>query len=228
MKLAGIHYLDLAILVGVAALAQHMQAVRPLRRVRPEAEKQMRYWQERVASLCTDRGPLPTIPVPPAGPAPEAWFGFINQLDEAGSAIWQRAGECAEPRSIVIPESVLHFKVDRFDEFEGDSERGFRAIFDFVDQHRPTRQLVAVTGHCDETYTDEHNYLLSFRRALYVAGRIKTHLDGQGLRGGADYALLPVGMGRSQLLPREPGEAETEWWGRCRRIEITMRPGGSQ
>jgi len=216
--------IDVLLLLLMLGAAIHTQTSGHLRVVIPVMRDQVAFWRQRAADLCTDPGPLPALP-PAEATDPSRQLALLSQLPSFSSTVWRTYVGCQEPRTVVIDEELLHFKVDSYDSFETDPEPGYEKIRGYVDLHVRARNRVYVIGHCDDTYTDEYNYLLSYRRALQVAGVIRAHLLAEGRRPGSDFVLLPIGMGKSQLLERRPGEALEAWRTRCRRVEISFRTG---
>ncbi len=186
---------------------------------------QMAFWERRASELCVEPDKRPRLKWPPADADPIIQLAFLNDQAAQYQKIWELYKGCQEPKSESIPEDVLHFKVDKYDEFESDPATGFQTIRSYVDQYIKTHKLIYVVGHTDETFTDEYNNLLSYRRALRVVDEIKNHLTRRRLQAGKDYSIYPVGMGEMQLLKPKSSEGLAEWHKRCRRIDIDFRAG---
>jgi outer membrane protein OmpA-like peptidoglycan-associated protein len=193
------------------------------------------FWQHRSQELCGTRPPLPAL-----AHAREV-LGEEQDLERVATyrdAVWEEYADCLEERVVEIPESLLRFTFNRWDAFDMEPWRLAEAkerIRGFVDEHKDRRRII-IRGHCDKFGDDDTNYVISFRRALYVAQIVRDHLatqmlpDGRKLRLGHDYFVIPIGMGRTVPVERRPGEDENDpgWRGRCRRIELAfqrIRPG---
>jgi outer membrane protein OmpA-like peptidoglycan-associated protein len=70
-----------------------------------------------------------------------------------------------------------------------------------------------VVGHTDRVGSDKYNQGLSEKRAKAVSD----YLISQGIP--ADK-ITREGKGKTELLPREPGESTQSWDARCRRVVI--------
>lgn len=213
--------LDVLLLLMVLGAAAQTQAARTLQSLGPVARDMHAFWDQRMSELCGGERAAPTLP--PLGTSPAAHLALLARLTPIAAEVWRLHESCQEPRTIVISEDLLHFRVNRHDEFEADPRPAFDRIAECVDQNVGGRSQIYIFGHTDDTYTTEYNDLLSYRRALEIAAVVRRHLDSRGLDPGAGYALYPVGMGESQLLPRNPGENLASWRTRCRRIELSFR-----
>jgi len=65
----------------------------------------------------------------------------------------------------------------------------------------------------------------AYRRARTIAGVVEAHLKARGFQVGRAYALYPIGMGKTQLLPKN-GLSVDDWRKACRRIELSFRGKG--
>ncbi len=217
--------LDVLLLLMILATAVHTIVVSRMRVLGPVTKFQQDFWQRRANELCS--GQVPLIPELPPNADSLQQMAFLDQLSPVSQKIWDRYQECLEPVTVVIDEELLHFKVDRYDQFESDPEPAFAKIRAYVDQNLKTHSQVYILGHTDDTFTDEYNYLLSYRRALYVAMVIQRHLAASKLQQGRNYALYPSGMGKAQPLARQANEGIEAWRTRCRRIELSFRSARS-
>ena len=187
------------------------------------AADQRTFWEQRASELCAPPGPA-LQHQPLSEDADEVTqLAYLREMIPRNHQVWDLYKSCQEPRMVTIDEDLLHFKVDKYDAFESNPEAGFKKIRDYVDQNVDTHNLIYVVGHTDDTFTDEYNYLLSYRRALRVVEEIQHHLANRGRHSGAHYTVSPVGMGESQLVEKQPGESTEAWRRRCRRIEIYFR-----
>ncbi len=100
--------------------------------------------------------------------------------------------------------------------------KAIKKIKSWVDSHTNSRNIF-IRGHADETGDDNYNYILSYRRALFVANIIKEHLNAKNLKQGVDYHLNIEGLGESRPVAKKAGENQNEWWARCRRIELAFQ-----
>lgn len=106
----------------------------------------------------------------------------------------------------------VHFDTDRYDIRPGDA-----AILDAKATLLQTHQAVRLrlTGHADERYTDEYNFVLGTRRAESA----KDYLVRRGI---AANRLETASMGETQPLdPRSNEEA----WALNRRVEFLLLSG---
>jgi outer membrane protein OmpA-like peptidoglycan-associated protein len=187
------------------------------------ATYQTAFWERRASELCVEQDQRPRLMPLPANADPVTQLARLAGQTDQYEKIWAMYEGCQEPKMETINEDLLHFKVNKYDDFESDPSPGFQTIRSFVDQYVKSHQLIYVIGHTDDTFTDEYNYLLSYRRALRITDEIKSHLTRERLQAGKDYMLYPVGMGKSQLVPQVAGESVDDWRKRCRRIEIYFR-----
>ena len=79
--------------------------------------------------------------------------------------------------------------------------------------------IVKVAGHTDATGSEAHNRILSERRAQYLAGMIKRHLEE---RFDSTRPLLVEAVGRGEFDPlvRRNSESQGEYYQRNRRVEL--------
>ncbi len=85
-------------------------------------------------------------------------------------------------------------------------------------------ERVTLTGHTDSVGTEEYNLSLSEKRAAFVRDKLVSEY-------GIPRELIEVvGKGKSELLPRRPGESDESYGARCRRVELSkvIRKGGGQ
>jgi len=157
-------------------------------------------------------------------------FKALTDLNIFVGKVWEEYKRCLEPISKPIPESLLHFKSGRFDEYEKNEKAGYAQIFMYVDQFIGTHNQIYVIGHTDvrSPYTDirkgdAYNYQLSYDRALEVSTKIEEYLSARGKKRGPDYQIHAIGMGRSELLDQKPGEAVDDWLTSCRRLKLEFR-----
>jgi len=214
---------DIGLLLAVLVVAAHTFIASRLQTLGPAARYQQTFWQARADELCEREG-VPRLPPLPADGDATDQLAFLDGLTGVSNRIWQMHQNCEEPRSIVLPEDLLHFRVDKYDEYETSPEPAFATIRNAVNEHLKARNQIYVLGHTDDTATDQHNYELSYKRALEVARVIERHLTGTlRLKARQDFALYPVGLGESQLLGLANREEVGRWRTRCRRIEISFR-----
>jgi outer membrane protein OmpA-like peptidoglycan-associated protein len=219
--------LDLVLLVIVLGVVMQTLTSRAIGKLAPVIQDQQRHWSELAMEPCVANQSPPAVPA--LAPGASAWdhIEVLLELRRIGPQIWSLYKGCREPRTEVINEELLHFRVNKFDEFETDPEPAYAKIRDFVDQNLAVRNQIYITGFTDDTFTDQYNFELSYRRALHVMNIIRQHLDAKGLTPGTSYRIYPLGMGRSQLLSRNHGENIDSWRRRCRRIELSFRSSGS-
>jgi outer membrane protein OmpA-like peptidoglycan-associated protein len=192
--------------------------------LRELGQSQMAFWESRVRELCGNQYRLPVSPSHLQDQAaPADWLRYLRELDDYRKKIWELYIECQEPKTVIINEELLHFRVNRFDDFESDPTPGLKKILDYVDTNRRTHGHIYVIGHTDDQADHRYNDHLSYRRALYVVDKVRAHLQSQQLVEGKDYTLYPLGMGEYQLLTRGTTESLDDWRKRCRRIELSFR-----
>lgn len=185
------------------------------------ADSERDFWSRRAAELCD--GSPPVAPNLEEMSDPVGLALTLFELIDFRDAVWLRYQRCREPRTVVIDEELLHFRVDRADQFESDPRPAFRTIMRHVDENIVSHPRIYVIGHTDERASERYNDYLSFRRALHVADEIRKHLRARQLIEGRDYAVYPVGRGELQPVERVPGETTAQFWRRCRRIELSFR-----
>lgn len=219
--------LDFALLGAIFWAAYHTYVSIGLGQVYAVSTEHDRFWADRVADMqqerCEEADKMHALPAL----HDDAVKTLVNlrALAPRRDELWRAYTDCQEPKTFLVDEELLHFKVDKDAEFEGDPERGFQAIRRYVDEQVASRRAIFVLGHTDDSFTDQYNNELSYRRARTVAGLIEAHLAIKGLRPGKDFAIYPIGMGETQLLPRE-GRDEEAWRKACRRIELSFRGRG--
>jgi outer membrane protein OmpA-like peptidoglycan-associated protein len=191
------------------------------RALREVADSEQDFWSRRGNELCDGVPPM----APNLGERPNRAELAVNliELTDYRDRIWQRYEGCREPRTVVIDEELLHFQVDKADEFESDPRPALRTIMWLVDENIASHPRIYVLGHTDERASERYNDHLSFRRALFVSDQIRKHLRSRQLAEGRDYTVYPVGRGEFQPVERLRRETDQEFWRRCRRIELSFR-----
>jgi outer membrane protein OmpA-like peptidoglycan-associated protein len=213
--------LDVLLLFLILAIAIHAIVVKRLSDVAPAVQSQVSFWQKRSSELCGDPNQRPALMMPSDSSDPLDQLKLLAVINDFSATVWKKYESCQEPISVNIPENLLHFKVDKFNEYVGDSEPGFAKIEENVDKYIDSHTQIYIVGHTDDTGSDEHNYELSYQRALQISVFIQEHLRGK--ERGKDYEIYPVGMGRARLLPQDANETQVDWRTRCRRIELQFR-----
>jgi outer membrane protein OmpA-like peptidoglycan-associated protein len=189
--------------------------------LRERAQAELEFWSERAGELCD--GPPSAAPSFGAHPDRVDFALFLAELATYRNRVWRRYASCREPRTVVIDEELLHFRVDEADEFESDPRPALKTIMRLVDENLASHPRIYVLGHTDERASKRYNDHLSFRRALFVADQVRKHLVSRGLTEGWDYAIYPVGRGELHPVERLRGETTHDFWKRCRRIELSFR-----
>ena len=225
--------LDVLLLLMILATAVHTIIVSRMRVLGPATQAQSEFWQQRANELCVGRKQIPAAPTLRLNADPLEQLAFLAELMPYSQKVWELYQGCQEPITREITEDLLHFKVNRFNEFEADTDvqAAFKTIRTYVDESLLTRRnQIYVMGHTDDTADDKYNYDLSYQRALYIAEGIQKYLAASGKQAGRDYAIYPVGMGKSQLKEQQSREPQDKWRTRCRRIELSFRSlrGGGQ
>ena len=147
----------------------------------------------------TQAGPPPPPP-PSAGPPPRTTAPAGPTCAQVILSMSNAIGE------------MVHFDTDRYDIRAGDAAILDRKL-DILRGHPGVR--VRITGHADERYTDEYNFVLGTRRAEAA----KDYL----VRRGVDGARLETAsMGETQ--PIDPASNE-EAWAKNRRDEFLVTVG---
>lgn len=80
-------------------------------------------------------------------------------------------------------------------------------------RHRGQLQRLVLVGHTDDIGSEEYNRWLGQKRVEFVISELVR-------RGVPPELLQGESAGRSQLLPRLPGEPLERWRKRCRRVEL--------
>ena len=217
MILAG----DVLALVFVLGVVLQALTARAIGALAPVTAEQQSHWQELADAPCVAAQSPPRVPALQSG----SW-GLISTLVGIGRVaprIWSLYTDCQEPITLIITEDLLHFKVNMYDQFESPEEPAYAKIRNYVDQNLAVRSDIYISGHTDDTFTDEYNFELSYKRALHVMAVIRSHLDSKNLTPGSSYRIFPLGMGKSQLLEKKRDESMDAWRRRCRRIELSFR-----
>jgi outer membrane protein OmpA-like peptidoglycan-associated protein len=217
--------------VGASELTLQMWQRKVLQQaVEEDSSSHRGFWNERAAELCVP------APEPPPRSRAGSMFEWIDSLEVVRTyrdVVWQRYSDCVDERVVVIPEELLRFKFDRADAFDMRPEALDQAkdrIRRLVDDN-PDRRRIYIRGHTDRVGTDEHNYVLSSKRAWYVGQVVLEHLRGKGLDSGRDFELIPEGLGKTRPVDRIAGESDEAFDRRCRRIQVAfqrLRPGSGQ
>ncbi len=215
--------IDVLALVVVLGAVLYTLSASALRVLRPAAEEQRIFWGRLATQLCVPPSQVPALPPLAADAGVIGQLAFLSEMRNVSATIWRIYEGCQEPRTVVINEDLLHFKVDEYQVFEAPPGPAFRKICAYVDANLDSHNQIYVSGHTDDTYTEDYNFELSYKRALTVAKVIRDHLAARNLQPGRDYDLYPLGMGESQLLSARAGENKTAWRTRCRRIELSFR-----
>jgi hypothetical protein len=219
--------LDLALLGVMFWAAYHTYVAFGLARVDAVALSQDAFWSARVAEMldarCREATDLTASKVRGADQVQR--LVDLHGLLREREMLWRVYAKCQEPKTFVVPEDLLHFRVNMDAAFEGNPEPGFQAIRRYVDENVESRRAIFILGHTDDTFTDRYNNELSYRRARTIAGVIEDHLAAKGLKAGKDFAIYPIGMGKTQLLPPNPADVDG-WRKACRRIELSFRAQG--
>ena len=168
--------LDVLLLFLILAIAIHAIVMKRLGGLKPTVQSQIAFWQERSSELCGDSSQRPTLPVLSDSSDPLEQLKSLAAVNDFSATVWEKYESCQEPISVNIPENLLHFKVNKFDEYVGDSEPGFTKIQENVDKHIESHTQIYVVGHTDDTGTEKLNYDLSYQRALHIAAFIQKHL----------------------------------------------------
>ncbi len=187
------------------------------------SRSQLAFWTKRAQELCGPREQHPMAPSLASPGSPGEALDTLTAVAAYGEQVWQHYVGCQEPRTVVINEELLHFKVDKSDQFEADPTPALQTIMAYVEKNLPTHKHMYVIGHTDDQADERYNDFLSYRRALYVVDKMRRALRERGLVEGIDYTLYPLGMGKYQLLPRSTTESLEEYRTRCRRIELSFR-----
>ncbi|MGA1867470.1 MAG: OmpA family protein [bacterium] len=188
-------------------------------------DQQTDFWQRRIEKLCEKPQRELRLNEIRFDDSPNGYIEAFIELGNYYCLVLDLYDKCTEERVEVIDENLLRFKFDRYDEFDMDPQDlkcAKEKIKQLVDRYGSYRKI-QIRGHCDQRGGDEYNYLLSFRRALYVGNVIKIHLKKQGLIEGKDYFISLIGFGKSRLLPKAEGEEEEHYYSRCRRIELAFQ-----
>jgi outer membrane protein OmpA-like peptidoglycan-associated protein len=223
-----IFMLDLALLGLIFWAGYHTYVSLGLGRVRAISNEQQQFWDDRVGDMrrqeCIKNAAFGVSLLLPDGD-PVRQLVHLAGSDSQRQALWQAYEGCLEPKTFVVPEDLLHFKVDRFNDFEGDPRQAFAMIRRYVDENITSRRAIFILGHTDDTFTVDYNAELSYRRARTSAALVEEHLTAKGLQSGRDFALYPIGMGETQLLPR--GDLDLDSWRKAsRRMELSFRGRG--
>jgi outer membrane protein OmpA-like peptidoglycan-associated protein len=213
---------DVILLLLVFGVVLLTQTAASLSAVEPAVNFQRRFWDSRAKELCAGSPPAPALPAAPAGD-PISQLGVLARIAPLIEATWTSYANCLEPATVTISEDLLHFKFNRFDEFEDPPDAAYRLILDQVQRNLTTHSEVYIFGHTDVQGPEANNNRLSYQRARHVADVIEQDLVKRGLGRQRGYNLYPVGRGISAVLPRLAGEDDEDWYKRCRRIEISFR-----
>lgn len=214
---------DVVVLVVVLGLVLQAITTHAIATLGPVAVEQQRHWGELAADPCVAAQSPPVVPKIQPGVGAWGYIANLVAINRIAPGIWTLYTDCQEPITEVITEDLLHFKVNMYDKFESPPEPAYAKICSYVDKNLPVRSDIYIVGHTDDTFTDEYNFELSYKRALHVMAIVRSHLDTKGLNPGVAYRIFPLGMGKSQLLKRNAGESLDDWRRRCRRIELSFR-----
>lgn len=188
------------------------------------------YWAHIAGSLCDSPGSLLDLSTIGYTYTPHAYLEALAKFDDFQRRIWRVEMECTQERIFVINEDLLRFTVNQYKEFDMSDEQRDEAlnrIYQIVDQQtRDGRRRILISGHCDERGGKEHNYRLSFNRAMFVRNMVVEHLTRRGWKEGRDFWTTLIGYGKTVPVPRNPHESDALWWGRCRRIELAFQKVG--
>ena len=219
--------IDFILLLLVLGVVLHTLTTIVMSKLAKGYEIEQKHWSEIAADPCVATLSPPAVPALSKGADPEEVVQNLIKLQLAEPTLWKLYQGCQEPQTFVISEDLLHFKVNKFDDFEAPPQPAYDKICSYVkDNLLRMRNQVYIRGFTDDTFTDEYNFELSYRRALHVMGVIRGCLDSNGLSPGAKLRIFPIGMGRSELLQQRQGEDIDDWRRRCRRIELSFRAEG--
>jgi peptidoglycan-associated lipoprotein len=150
-----------------------------------------------VAPTPSEAAPPPPPPAPPPASRPAPAGPTCSEI------IMSTANALGE---------MIHFDTDRYDIRTGDAVILDRKA-EIMRSHLAVR--LRVTGHADERYTDEYNFVLGTRRAEAA----RDHL----LRAGIDGSRVETAsMGETQPLDQASNE---DAWAMNRRDEFTLLAG---
>jgi len=199
--------LDVLLLLMILATAIHTIVVSRMRTLGPATKFQNEFWQQRTNELCVDRDQLGPAPSLSAGADPLEQLTFLGQLTPYSQKVWELYQSCQEPITREITEDLLHFKVDKFNEFEADTNvtAALRTIRAYVDESLATRRnQIYILGHTDDTADDKYNYA-----ACAAADRRGGHRDRQpGAAASGDLrAVRRVHQDGAVLRPETLGSA---------------------
>jgi outer membrane protein OmpA-like peptidoglycan-associated protein len=219
---------DFILLLLVLGVVLHTLTTIVMSKLAKGYEIEQKHWSEIAADPCVATLSPPVVPALRKDADPEEVVQNLIKLQQAEPTLWKLYQGCQEPQTLVISEDLLHFKVNKFDDFESPPQPAYEKICSYVtDNLKQMRTQVYVRGFTDDTFTDEYNFELSYRRALHVMGVIQQScLSSSRVSPGTKLRIFPIGMGRSELLQQQPGEDAETWRRRCRRIELSFRAEG--
>src|ERR1022692_746199 len=120
---------------------------RAIGKLAPVIRDQQRHWSELASEPCVAAQSPPAVPALPPGASAWAHIENLLELRRIWPRIWSLYVGCQEPRTEVISEDLLHFKVNKFDEFETPPEPAYAKICGYADQSLLTmRTQIYVRG----------------------------------------------------------------------------------